>query len=213
MRSDITPWTIRGMGLALGAAIVFGLVQLGIAAGGVLLLLFLSILLASALEPMVGTLRDRLPIGRGGTILLVYLSFFVLVLGLAFIVVPPRSSRPRRSSPRCPRSSTRPRAWAGDLSPTALSRSVTALIDSVAGILRPPPPPDPDTVVEVGAVVAEVAVSLATLLTIVSSGSSNTRGYSATCWPSCPPSVAPARATPGTGSRRGWVCGSAASSS
>ena len=30
--------------------------------------------------------------------------------------------------------------------------SVTALIESVAGILKPPPPPDPDTVVEVGTV-------------------------------------------------------------
>ena len=64
MRSDITPWTIRGMGLALGAAIVFGLVQLGIAAGGVLLLVFIAILLASALEPFVGWVRARVPIGE-----------------------------------------------------------------------------------------------------------------------------------------------------
>ena len=49
MRSDLTPWTIRGMGLAFGALLVYGLVQLGIAAGGILLLLFLAILLASAL--------------------------------------------------------------------------------------------------------------------------------------------------------------------
>jgi predicted PurR-regulated permease PerM len=44
---------------------------------------------------------------------------------------------------------------------------VTALIESVASILKPPPPPDPDTVVEVGAAVAEATVWLATLLTIV----------------------------------------------
>jgi predicted PurR-regulated permease PerM len=88
MRSDITPWTIRGMGLALGAITVYALVQLGIAAGGVLLLLFIAVLLAAALEPIVGWLRDRLGIGRGWTILVVYLVFFVAVLGLAFIVVP-----------------------------------------------------------------------------------------------------------------------------
>ena len=41
------------MGLAFGALLVYGLVQLGIAAGGILLL-FLAILLASALEPLVG---------------------------------------------------------------------------------------------------------------------------------------------------------------
>lgn len=167
MRSDITPWTIRGMGLALGAIVVIGLVQLGIAASGVLLLLFLAILLASALEPMVGTLRDRLPVGRGGTILLVYASFFVLVLGLAFVVVPAAIKQAEDIVASLPPFFDEARGWAANLTPAALSRSVTALIDSVAGILRPPPPPDPDTVVEVGALVAEVAVSLATLLTIV----------------------------------------------
>ena len=88
MRSDITPWALRGMGLAIGVAIVVGLIALAVAAGGVLLLLFVAILLASALEPIVGLLRGRLPIGRGATILLVYAGFFVTVLGLAFIVVP-----------------------------------------------------------------------------------------------------------------------------
>ena len=167
MRSDITPWTIRGMGLALGVIIVVGLVQLGIAAGSVLLLLFLAILLASALEPMVGLLRDRLPVGRGATILLVYVTFFVLVLGLAFIVVPAAIKQAEDIVDSLPPFFEQARGWAGGLSPSALSRSVTALIDSAAGILRPPPPPDPHTVVQVGTMVAEVAVSLATLLTII----------------------------------------------
>ena len=74
--------------IAAGVLIVFGLVQLGIAAGGVFLLLFVAILLASALEPMVGWLREHLPLGRGATILVVYATFFVGMFGLAFIVVP-----------------------------------------------------------------------------------------------------------------------------
>lgn len=167
MRSDLTPWTIRGMGLALGALIVIGLVQLGAAAGGVLLLLFLSVLLASALEPVVGTLRDRLPIGRGATILVVYLTFFVAVLVLAFIVVPAAIRQGEQIIASLPPFFEQARAWAAELRPAALARSITALIDSVASILKPPPPPDPDTVVEVGAAVAEAVVSLATLLTIV----------------------------------------------
>jgi len=166
MRSDLTPWTVRGMGLALGAAIVIGLVQLGIAAAGVFLLLFLAILLASALEPMVGTLRDRLPVGRGGTILLVYLSFFVLVMGLALVVVPAAIKQAEEIVASLPPFFDQARAWAADVTPTALGRSITALIDAGDGLLRPPPP-DPDTVVQVGAVAAEVAISLATLLTIV----------------------------------------------
>ncbi len=166
MRADLTPWTVRGMGLALGAAIVFGLVQLGIAAGGVLLLLFLAILLASALEPMVGTLRDRLPVGRGSTILLVYLGFFVLVMGLALVVVPAAIKQAEDIVASLPPFLDQARDWAASLEPTALGRSITALIDAGADLLHPPPP-DSDTVVEVGTVVAEAAVALATLLTIV----------------------------------------------
>ncbi len=167
MRADLTPWTIRGMGLALGALIVIGLVALALAAGGVLLLLFVAILLASALEPGIGTLRDRLPLGRGATILVTYVTFFVLVLGLAFIVLPAAIRQAEDLVASLPPFFEQARAWAADLRPAALASSVTALIDSIAGILKPPPPPDPDTVVEVGAVVAESVVTLLTLLTIV----------------------------------------------
>ena len=76
------------MGLAIGVAIVIGLIGLAVAAGGVLVLAFIAILLASALEPIIGVIRDRLPLGRGATILVVYVTFFVTVVGLAFIVVP-----------------------------------------------------------------------------------------------------------------------------
>jgi predicted PurR-regulated permease PerM len=56
MRQDLTPWTIRGMGLAIGVAIVVGLIALAVAAGGVLVLVFIAILLASALEPVIGVI-------------------------------------------------------------------------------------------------------------------------------------------------------------
>ncbi len=167
MRSDLTPWTIRGMGLALGALLVYGLVQLGIAAGGILLLLFFAVLLASALEPVVGTMRDRLRLGRSLTILVVYLSFFVAVLGIALIVIPAAIKQAEEIIDSLPPFFEQARAWASDLRPAALARSVGALVDSVAGILKPPPPPDPDTVAEVGTAVAEGAVALVTLLTIV----------------------------------------------
>jgi predicted PurR-regulated permease PerM len=167
MRSDITPWTIRGMGLALGAVLVYALVQLGMAAAGVLLLLFIAVLLGAALEPIVGWLRDRLRIGRGWTILIVYLTFFVSVLGLAFIVVPAAIGQAEQIIAELPAFFDQARAWAADLRPAALSSSITALIDSVAGVFAPAPPPDPDEVVEVGTAVAEAVVALATVLTIV----------------------------------------------
>ena len=167
MRSDITAWMIRGMGLALGALLVYGLIQLGIAARNVLLLLFVSILLASALEPMIGFLRERLRIGRVGTILIVYLAFFVVMLGLAFVVVPAAVNQGQRIVASLPAFFEQVRAWAADLRPVALSTSITALVDSVAETFAPAPPPRPDEVVKVGTAVAEGAVFLFTMLAIV----------------------------------------------
>lgn len=167
MRSDLTPWTVRGMGLALGVLVVYGLVQLGIAAGGVLLLVFLAILLAAALEPVVGWLREHLPLGRAWTIIVVYLGFFLAVLAMAFIVLPAAIGQAEQIIADLPPFFDRVRAWAADLRPAALGTSITALVDSVAEIFAPAPPPDPDEVVEVGTAVAEAAVSLATLLTLV----------------------------------------------
>jgi predicted PurR-regulated permease PerM len=167
MRSDISDWMIRGMGLALGALLVYGLVQLGIGARNVLLLLFVSVLLASALEPMVGWLRQRLPIGRVGTILVVYLTFFVVMLGLAFIVLPAAVSQGQKILAALPATIDQVREWASHLRPVALSRSITALVDSLGETFAPAPPPGPDEVVKVGTAVAEGAVFLFTMLAVV----------------------------------------------
>jgi predicted PurR-regulated permease PerM len=167
MRSDITDWLIRGIGLALGALIVYGLVQVGIAAGNVLLLLFVSVLLASALEPMIGWLRTRLPLSRVGTILVVYLAFFVVMIGMAFIVLPAAVNQGQRIVASLPPFFEQVRLWAEDLRPAALSTSITALVASVAEFFAPAPPPSPGEVVEVGTAVAEAAVFLFTMLAIV----------------------------------------------
>ena len=171
MRSDITSWVVRGMGLAIGVLVVVGLVQVGVAAGKILLLLFVSILLASALEPMIGWLRERLPIGRVGTILVVYLAFFVVMLGLAFIVVPAAVNQGQRIVASLPPFVEGVREWSSGLRPVALSTSITALVDSVAETIVPTPaaapPPNPDEVVEVGTAVAEAALFLFTMLAIV----------------------------------------------
>ena len=151
MRSDISDWMIRGMGFALGALLIYGLVQLGIGARNVLLLLFVSILLASALEPMVGWLRQRLPIGRVGTILVVYLTFFVVMLGLAFIVLPAAVNQGQRILASLPDTIDQVREWASHLRPVALSNSITALVDSVGETFAPAPPPGPAEVVKVRA--------------------------------------------------------------
>jgi predicted PurR-regulated permease PerM len=169
MRSDITSWILRGMGLAVGALVVVGLVQLGFAAGHVLLLLFVSILLASALEPMVGWLREHLPLSRVGTILVVYFAFLIVIVGMAFIVVPAAINQGQMIVASLPPVVEDVKVWAATLRPVALSTSITALVDSAAETIVPPPaaPPSPTTVVRVGTAVAEAALFLFTMLAVV----------------------------------------------
>jgi predicted PurR-regulated permease PerM len=167
MRQDLTPWTIRGMGLAIGIAIVVGLIALAVAAGGVLVLVFIAILLASALEPIVGVIRDRLPLGRGATILVVYVTFFVTVIGLAFIVVPAAIAQGQDIVTGLPSTLESIKSWAATLEPAILGDTITRLADSAGKVFEAPPAPNPDQVVEVGTKAAEAAIALATLLTLV----------------------------------------------
>jgi len=167
MRQDLTPWTIRGMGLAVGVAIVVALGWLAVAAGGVLVLLFVAVLLASALEPIVGLIRSRLPLGRGATILVVYATFFVTVIGLAFIVVPAAIAQGQEIVTGLPAVLDSIRSWAATLEPAILGESITRLVDSAQRVFATPAAPDPDQVVEVGSAAAEAAIGLATLLTLV----------------------------------------------
>jgi predicted PurR-regulated permease PerM len=116
---------------------------------------------------MVGVIRARVPLGRGATILVVYATFFVTVIALAFIVVPKAISQGQEILASLPSFLDQVRAWAATLRPAILGQSVTELADSVQSILSQSTKPDPNQVVEVGATAAEAAVSLATLLTIV----------------------------------------------
>ena len=167
MRSDLTRWAVRGIGLALGVSIVVGMVGLAVAAQNVVLLVFAGVLLSSALAPMIGTIRRRTGLGRRSAILIVYATFAAIVLFLALIVVPGAIRQGEDLLASLPPFFEEIRTWTSELRPPTLARSATALVDSFAGILEPPPPPDPDVVVAVGATFAEGAITLATLLTIV----------------------------------------------
>jgi predicted PurR-regulated permease PerM len=166
MREELVAWAVRGMGLAAGIAIVYILASIGVAARGVLLLVFVAILLASALEPFVGWIRGHIGLGRGPTILLVYAAFFLVVIAMALVVVPAAISQFQEIVAGLPPLVERARDWANGLRPVGLSNTVKALIGAANDVLSPPPP-DPDAVVHIGLTVAEAVVSVATLLTIV----------------------------------------------
>jgi predicted PurR-regulated permease PerM len=166
MRTEFLPWMVRGAGFALGALFIAGLVTLALGAAHVLLLVFVAILLGSGLEPFVGWIRGRVPIGRGLTILLVYAAFFCLVIAFVLLVVPGALNQLGAIVAELPAFLEEARAWAMELRPAALATSVGALLGSAQAALTPAAP-DPDDVVEVGLTVAEVAGSVALVLTIV----------------------------------------------
>ena len=159
----------RGAGLAIGVALVVGLIALGIAASHVLILVLIAVILASGLEPFIAWIRGHLPIGRGPTILLVYLAFLAVVVGMAFVVVPAAISQLARTVASLPPFLDRAREWAGTVRPTGLSQSLLALVDAAARVIEPPASaaPAPGQVVQVGLTVAETVTSLLTLLTVV----------------------------------------------
>lgn len=159
---------VRGAGLALGVALVAGVLLVALAAGSVLILVLIAVILASGLQPTIAWLRGHLPIGRGPTILLVYGLFFAILVGLVLVIVPAALTQLDRTLASLPPFFDRAREWAATLRPTGLARSVTALIDEAARTLRAPAAaPAPNQVVAVGLTLAEALTSIATLLTVV----------------------------------------------
>src|SRR5689334_19256419 len=167
MRGEVFLWLGRGIGLAIGVLAVVAAMFIALRAGGVLLLVFLAILLASALEPFIGWVRARVPLGRGPTILLVYALFLLVVATLVLLLVPAAVQQGEELSKSLPAFLQNLRGQAATLRPDALSSSLTALIDAAADFFKPAPPPAPDQVVNASLVVVEGVVSLVTLLTVV----------------------------------------------
>lgn len=166
-RAEAMRWFSRGVGIATGAALVVAIVATLLVAWRVVILVFLAVLLGSALEPIVGRLRVRLPIPRGAAILIVYAAFFVAVAALLLIVVPSGIDQASQLGAAIPGALERARGWADGLSPAALSTSANTLIDVVARALQPGAPPQPGQIVEAGLTVVDVLVSTVTVLALI----------------------------------------------
>lgn len=160
---------VRGAGMALGVGLIVGLVALAIAAGHVLILMLVAVILASGLQPFIAWIRGHLPLGRGPTILLVYAAFLLVVVGMAVVVVPAAMSQLDRTIASLPPFFERAKEWAGTIRPPGLSRSIITLIDAAARTAQPPTasPPAPGQVVQVGLTLAESITTVLTLLTVV----------------------------------------------
>ena len=166
--SDIRLWAIRGVGLAIGVVLVLGMLAFAYAASAVLVLMFVAIILASGLQPIVAWLRGHLHIGRGASILLVYGVFLLTVVGMALVVVPVAIGQFERTLASLPPFLDRAKDWAGTVEPKFISASIVAVVDAAARVVRPAgTAPNGLQVFELGVTVAGGLVSILTLLTVV----------------------------------------------
>lgn len=169
MRSIAFKWFIRGTGFALGVALVVAVLA-GIAlAGRAVLIIFIALLMASGLQPVVDWVRARSRLGRGGTVLVVYLAFFIGVVALALLVVPGAINQFNDLGVRLQPVLADARAWAQGIEPRALSASLTALIDAFAATIAPADEgaPQPEQLIAVGMTLAELLITLVSILALV----------------------------------------------
>jgi len=159
---------VSGAGLAIGVAIVVAVLVFAWAASPVLVFVFVAIILGSGLQPIVAWLRDRLPIGRGAAILLVYGFFLLIVVAMVLLIVPAAIAQLQRTLEALPPFFDRLREWASTLRPAPLSEAVMGVVEAASRTFRPPDlTSNGEAVVEVGTTVAGGIMSLLTLLTVV----------------------------------------------
>ncbi len=167
MRHLLVGWTARGAGLALGAGGVFVLATVLASAASVLALMFIAVLLATALEPFIGWVRSHAPIvPRSAAILGVYLAFFALVAVFCVFVLPIAAGQATQSIGRIPKLLDDTQAWAGTIQQEQLRETVLSLVDAARARLAVQAP-SPDVVVQVGITAAEVFAAVGTILAIV----------------------------------------------
>jgi predicted PurR-regulated permease PerM len=131
-------------------------------------LVFVAVILASGLQPVIGWIRGHSPIGRGPAILVVYGLFMAVVVGMALIIVPAAIGQFERTVASLPSFFASARAWASDIRPTGVSHGIVSLVDGAAALLpRADATPSSGQVVQVGLTVAEALTSILTLLTVV----------------------------------------------
>lgn len=167
MRHLVVAWAARGAGLAIGAGAVLLLALLAAAALKVLALAFIAILLAAALEPMVGAIRARFHTPRSAAILLVYAGFFALVAAFSVLILPAAIGQAQATVTRLPGFLDQVEAWASDLRPEPAGRTVLSLVDAARDAIRPAVTPRPNEVVQAGLTLADVLGSMGAMLALV----------------------------------------------
>ncbi len=162
-------WVSRGAWFTIGAALVVGGIAMAFAAGRVLLLVLIAVILAAGLEPLIAWIRGRFRLSRGPAILVVYGAFLVAVVGLVTIVLPAAIAQFGGAIDRLPSFLDRIGVWAAGLQPPPVAASIVRLVDAARRMVAPSSANLPSTtdVMGVGLTVAEMLVTTVTILAVV----------------------------------------------
>ena len=166
-RTEAVTWFARGVGLACGALLVLTIAEGAIGAAKVLLLVFLSVLLGSALSPLVDRIRGTLPVGRPAAILLLYASFLATIVVGGFILAPLLMDQAGRLAAQVPAVFDRLKSWSAGLQPHELASSVGGLIASAQNLIKDGQSGGQGVLVNAGLTVADVVISVVTILALV----------------------------------------------
>ena len=146
------------LGVILGAYFLWRIQE-------VLLLFFMAVLLATAIEPIVKVLR-RGPFTRGTGVLAVY-TMIVLLIGVPlYVSIPTLVAQSATFVEGLPERLLVLRGYAQDLQPRALHEAVVNGIDRGIAALQAPAPPGDQQIVEVGATAAHTVISFFTVFVL-----------------------------------------------
>jgi predicted PurR-regulated permease PerM len=149
------------------------LVLLGIGVGAylllrvqeVLFLLFLAILLATAIEPLVNRLR-RGPFTRGSGVLAVY-TLIIIIIGVpAYLVVPSVASQAAGFSDSLPAKLVGLRPTVEGLQPRPVGLFASGVLDNLVQALQTPTRPPEDQIVAAGATAVHTVISFLTVFVL-----------------------------------------------
>jgi predicted PurR-regulated permease PerM len=168
VRAETYRWFIRGLGFGLGLLVVATL-ALGMAnAMRVLVLIFIALVLAAGLEPSTEWLRNKMPIGRGASVLFVYALFFLVVVGILVLIVPAAIGQLSLVGSRLGPILQNTRQWADTVQPAFLGAAIAALLDAVQRATETSTvQPKPADLLAFGITVADAAISTVSVLTMV----------------------------------------------
>ena len=169
MRGEAWRFFVRGLGLAFGAALAVAILY-GLLVGiRVVVLVFIAVLLASGLEPLIDRMRGRGKIGRGASVLLVYVGFFGVAAAVLLLVVPGAITQLSELGTRLAPILDDAREWARTIEPKTLSISLLGLIDTAQRVFVPTQAqaPEPDQLIALGLTFAEIVISFISVLALV----------------------------------------------